>query len=112
LLAELGKAFAAAKFDNRVLIRGIVRSQAYQLSSKLTHPSQASGRTFARMNLKGLTPSQLFDSLVAATGPRQPAFMRQKQFNFNAQPNTPRSQFVNRFSSNEKATEASTTILQ
>jgi Protein of unknown function (DUF1553)/Protein of unknown function (DUF1549) len=112
LLAELGRAFAAAKFDNRVLIRGIVRSQAYQLSSKLTHPSQASGRTFARMNLKGLTPSQLFDSLVAATGHREPAFMRQNQFNFNAQPNNPRSQFVNRFSSNEKSTEASTTILQ
>jgi hypothetical protein len=70
LLEELGKAFAAAKFDNRVLIRGIVRSQAYQLSSKMTHPSQANARGFARMNLKGLTPAQLFDSMVAATGHR------------------------------------------
>src|SRR5580704_11001332 len=34
LLERLGRAFADVKFDNRVLIRGIVRSQAYQLSSK------------------------------------------------------------------------------
>ena len=112
LLEELGKAFAAAKFDNKVLIRGITRSNAYQLSSKMTHPSQADAKRFARMSLKGLTPAQLFDSMVAATGHREPGFMRQNQFNFNVQPNNPRSQFLNRFSSNEKATEAKTTILQ
>jgi hypothetical protein len=112
LLKELGRAFAAAKFDNRVLIRGITRSRAYQLSSKMTHPSQADPRRFARMSMKGLTPSQLFDSMVAATGHREPGFMRQNQFNFNPQPNNPRSQFINRFSSNEKAAEANTTILQ
>src|SRR6185436_10733770 len=103
---------ADAKFDNRVLMRGIVRSQAYQLTSKMTHPSQADSRRFARMNMKGLTPSQLFDSMVASTGHREPGFMRQNQFNFNPQPNNPRSQFLNRFSSNEKVTEANTTILQ
>jgi hypothetical protein len=112
LLEDLGRAFAAAGFDNRALIRGITRSKAYQLSSKLTHPSQADPRRFARMSLKGLTPAQLFDSLVAATGHREPGFMRQNQFNFNAQPNNPRSQFLNRFASNERATEATTTILQ
>ena len=74
--------------------------------------AQADARRFARMNLKGLTPSQLFDSMVAATGHREPGFMRQNQFNFNPQPNNPRSQFINRFSSNEKASEANTTILQ
>ena len=112
LLERLGRAFADVKFDNRVLIRGIVRSQAYQLSSKLTHPSQANPRQFAKMNLKGLTPHQLFDSIVAATGHREPAFMKQNQFNFNQQPNNFRSQFLNRFASNERATETSTTILQ
>ena len=56
--------------------------------------------------------AQLFESLVSATGHREPAFMRQNQFGFNAQANNPRSQFVNRFSSNEKVTEANTTILQ
>ena len=38
--------------------------------------------------------------------------MRQNQFNFNPQPNNPRSQFLNRFASNERATETNTTILQ
>lgn len=112
LLDELGKAFAEAKFDNRVLIRAITRTQAYQLSSKLTHPTQADGRRFARMNLKGLTPAQLFDSFVAATGHREPAFMRNNQFNLNPQPNNPRSQFFAQFFATEKPTEASTTILQ
>ena len=112
LLEELGRAFVAARFDNRALVRGITRSRAYQLSSKTTHPSQSDPRRFARMSLKGLTPAQLFDSMVAATGHREPGFMRQNQFNFNAQPNNPRSAFLNRFASNEKATEANTTILQ
>ena len=78
----------------------------------MTHPTQNDPRRFARMNVKGLTPSQIFDSLVAATGHREPGYMRQIQFDFNPQPNNPRSQFVNRFSSNEKAAEANTTILQ
>jgi len=112
LLEDLGRAFADANFDFRVLMRGIIRSQAYQLSSKLTHPSQADARRFARMSIKGLTPGQLFDSMVAATGHREPGYMRQNQFNFNPQPNNPRSQFLNRFQSSEKLTEAHTTILQ
>jgi hypothetical protein len=114
LLADLGRAFAATGFDNRVLIRGIVRSRAYQLSSKLTHPSQADPRRFARLSLKALTPNQLFDSLVAATGHREPGSMRQNQFaGFNARPDNPRGQFLNRFAGNDKVTtEGNTTILQ
>src|SRR5262249_2027673 len=71
LLQELAREFAAGKFDNRVLIRAITRSKAYQLTSKMTHPTQADGRRFARMNLKGMTPSQLFDTLVVTTGYRE-----------------------------------------
>ena len=112
LLDDLAQAFASANFDNRILIRGIVRSQAYQLSSKLTHPTQANPRQFAKMNLKGLSPSQLFDSMVAATGHREPAFMKQNQFIVAPQPNNPRSQFLNRFASSERSTETNTTILQ
>lgn len=112
LLDELGQMFAAAGFDNRVLIRGVTRSRAYQLTSRLTDPSQENPRSFARMNLKGLTPSQLFDSMVAATGHREPAALRQNRFNFNPQPNNPRGQFLSRFASTERATESSTTILQ
>lgn len=112
LLAALGKAFAESGFDNRLLIRAITRTKAYQLTSKMTHPGQADARRFARMNLKGLTPGQLFDSLVAATGFREPANLRNQQnFGF-IQPGNPRSQFLVRFASNERTTETNTTILQ
>lgn len=112
LLKEMGRAFATAGFDNRTLIRAITRSKAYQLSSKMTHPGQADPRRFARMSPKGLTPAQLFDTMVAATGFREPAYMRNQQnFGF-AQPNNPRSQFLTRFANNERATETNTTILQ
>ncbi len=109
---RLGTAFADSGFDNRMLIRAITRSKAYQLTSKMTHPGQADPRRFARMSLKGLTPAQLFDSMVAATGFREPAYMRNQQnFGF-AQPNNPRSQFLTRFANTERATETNTTILQ
>jgi hypothetical protein len=112
LLKELGEAFAASGFDNHTLIRAITRTKAYNLTSKMTHPGQADPRRFARMNLKGLTPAQLFDSLVAATGFREPAYLRNQQnFGF-VQPGNPRSQFLTRFASNERPTESSTTILQ
>ena len=112
LLKELGQAFADSGFDNRTLIRAITRTRAYQLTSKMTHPGQADPRRFARMNLKGLTPAQLFDSLVAATGFREPAaFRNQANFGF-VQPGNPRSQFLNRFVNTDRPTETSTTILQ
>lgn len=112
LLDDLGRAFAAAKFDNRELIRGITRSKAYQLTSRLSHPTQANPRHFARMNLKGLTAGQLFDSLVAATGYRENGNLRNNQFGFFPNPGNPRSMFINRFASTDKPTETSTTILQ
>jgi hypothetical protein len=112
LMEELGRAFAAAKFDNRVLMRGIVRSKAYQLTSKLSHPTQSNPRSFARMNLKGLTPGQLFDTLVAATGFRENPQFKNPQFAFFPQANNPRSMYLNRFASTDKPTETSTTILQ
>ena len=50
--------------------------------------------------------------MVAATGFREPAYMRNQQnFGF-VQPGNPRSQFLTRFASNERTTEANTTILQ
>lgn len=112
LLADLGKAFAEGGFDNRMLIRAITRTKAYGLTSKMTHPGQADPRRFAKMNLKGLTPAQLFDSLVSATGFREPAnFRNQANFGF-AQPGNPRSQFLVRFAGTERSTETNTTILQ
>ncbi|HXD87372.1 MAG TPA: DUF1553 domain-containing protein [Urbifossiella sp.] len=112
LLDDLGRAFAAAKFDNRTLIRGITRSKAYGLTSRLSHPTQAHPRSFARMNLKGLTPAQLFDSLVAATGYREDPNFKNNRLAFFPQPGIPRSMYLARFASTDKPTETSTTILQ
>lgn len=64
------------------------------------------------MNLKGLTPGQLFDTLVAATGYRENPQFKNPQFAFFPQANNPRSLFLNRFASTDKPTETSTTILQ
>ena len=112
LLDELGTEFAAAGFDNRVLVRAITRSKAYQLTSRMTHPTQADARRFARMSLRGMTPSQLFDTLVATTGYREPAAVRNNRFAAFGRGGDPRTQFLIRFASSEKRTETNTTILQ
>ncbi|MFO0800780.1 MAG: DUF1553 domain-containing protein [Gemmataceae bacterium] len=112
LLDALGKAFAAGNFDNRLLVRAITRTKAYQLSSRMSHPTQADPRRFARMSVRGLTPAQLFDSLVSATGYRESAQLRANNFAGFVQPGNPRSLFLNRFTSTDRPTEASTTILQ
>jgi hypothetical protein len=70
LLDDLARAFVASGFDLSFLIRGICRSQAYQRTSALTHPSQNRTRLPARMAVKALTGEQFFDSLAVATGYR------------------------------------------
>jgi hypothetical protein len=112
ILKDLAQGFIDSGYDNQFLIRVITRTKAYQLTSKMTHPGQADPRRFARMNLKGLTPAQLFDSLVASTGFREPAYLRNQQNMGFVQPGNPRSQFMARFASNERPTEMHTTILQ
>ena len=110
LLDDLAKAYVAQGFDNKFLIRALTRSKAYQLTSRMTDPSQRDARRFARMNVKGLVAEQLFDSLAAATGYRDPTPPQQRRFAF-AQ-NNARGQFLNKFASNEKRTERQTSILQ
>lgn len=68
LLQEMAREFAAHRYDLKYLIRAITTSQAYQRTSRQTHPSQQNPRLFARMAVKGLTPQQVFDSLAQATG--------------------------------------------
>ncbi len=110
LLDELAQQFAAHDFDVKFLIRAITASNAYQLSSRQTDASQQDPRSFARMNIKGLTPEQLFDSLAMSTGYYQPfevetpATMRR---------GGPRAEFLDMFrNESEKPTEPQTTILQ
>ncbi|WP_339907937.1 DUF1549 and DUF1553 domain-containing protein [Symmachiella dynata] len=68
LLDELAEAFAAHDFDIKFLLRSIVASRAYQLTSRQTDDSQSDPRLYAKMAIQGLTTEQLFDSLAEATG--------------------------------------------
>ena len=64
LLTELTNRFAHGGFDMKALIRGICASEAYQRSSKPSiskHESELP--LFESMQLKVMTPTQLFDSL-------------------------------------------------
>jgi len=112
LLDDLAKAFAAGGFDNRLLVRAIARSKAYQLTSRLSHPTQANPRRFAKMNMKALTGVQIYDSFLAATGAkeRDPRVDNPDFFDFGNQ--LPRSQFQTAFPVGNKPTEAQTSILQ
>ncbi|HEY2839441.1 MAG TPA: DUF1549 domain-containing protein, partial [Pirellulales bacterium] len=55
LLDELARQYVAHGYDQKFLFRAIMASRPYQLTSRLTHPSQRDRRAFARMTPKGLT---------------------------------------------------------
>ncbi|HXG11050.1 MAG TPA: DUF1549 and DUF1553 domain-containing protein [Gemmataceae bacterium] len=112
LLDELAREFAAHQFDLKFLIRAIVASRTYQLTSAATHPSQQDTRLFARMPLRGLTPEQLFDSLSQATG-YQEAAPRNPGVVVLGGPMSPREEFLSRFTNqSDRPTEVQTSILQ
>jgi hypothetical protein len=74
LLSALAEEFRARGHDPRVLIRTIVLSRAYQLSSRAPdeHDDETERRAaeavFARASVRSLSAEQLFDSLLVATG--------------------------------------------
>src|SRR5262249_3342760 len=96
LLDDLAAALVETDFDTNHLVRAITRTAAYQRTSKGTDPKQNNPRLFARMNVKGLSPEQLFDSLALATGYREevPAAARVA---FGIAPETPRGKFLAKF---------------
>jgi hypothetical protein len=107
LLAELSRGFADSGYDLKHLIRAIVNSRAYQLSSASANASAHEERVFARMKVRGMLPEQLFDSLVVATGYRE----RFRIPDYVA-PESPRGQFLARFATTERLSEVQTSILQ
>jgi hypothetical protein len=110
LLDELGKGFASHDFDLKFLVRAITLSKTYQLTSARTDPTQEDVRLLTRMPVKGMTAEQLFDSVSAATGYFEPRFNENNPFVFRG--NTPRSEFLTKFASQDKKTETTTSILQ
>lgn len=110
LLDELAAAFAAHDFDLKFLIRSITASRTYQLTSRLTDPSQNEPQQFARMSVQGLTGEQLFDSLSVAIGHLE-SFQSSQPFQFNQ--GSPKNEFLELFSpDNNSPTERQTSILQ
>lgn len=106
LLEELTQALIDQNFDQKFLMSAIVRSKAYQLTSRQTHPSQAEQRHFARMTVKGLSGEQFFDSLAMATGYIDNTPREQRFFGGD------RRNFITKFSTTEKITEKQKSILQ
>jgi hypothetical protein len=71
LLDRLAKEFKKSGFDVKQLCRWIMMSQAYQLSSVKTKGSDKGEGYFSQMQLKAMSPEQLFDSLMTATRAHQ-----------------------------------------
>jgi hypothetical protein len=73
LLDALAKDFVAHHFDLKQLMRTIMDSRAYQLSSSVTPGNEAdtSNVYFARYTVKRLTAEQLADAIDFATGTRE-----------------------------------------
>ena len=67
LLELLSRDFAASKFDLRRLLRALVLSDAYQLSSAASTEDTSQSLCFARMNMKYFTADQLYDCIAVAT---------------------------------------------
>jgi hypothetical protein len=111
VLDELARAFAQNGFDLKFLYRSLTRTRAYQRTSRLTHPSQKDARLFARMNVKGMTPEQLFESLALATGYREAVPLAARSA-FGVERDSPRGQLLARFGGGQSRTDMQTSILQ
>jgi hypothetical protein len=111
LLDELAAAYTDGGFDPKPVVRAIVLSDAYQRTSRLTHPGQSDPRRFARMNVKGLSAEQLFDSLALATGYRDPA-PPSADLAFGWPARSPRGLFVAKFGGGAGRTDMQVSILQ
>jgi hypothetical protein len=118
LLDALARAFVAHGFDRKFLIRAIVLSRPYQLTSAVTEPNAnetpSTGtddpRLFARMRVRGLTGEQLYDSVSQAIGLTPEEQLPGQAFNVSG---SSRGQFLEKFARHdEKPAEAQTSILQ
>jgi Protein of unknown function (DUF1553)/Protein of unknown function (DUF1549) len=108
VLDLLAREFVAHDFDLKFLIRAITLSRTYQLSSVNETARNSDPRLYARMQVKGLTGEQLFDSLAMASGIRDGTNFQQRLYNFGST----RGNFLERFTDQEKRTEYHTSIPQ
>jgi hypothetical protein len=111
LLDELARAFADNGCDEKFLLRALTRTGAYQRTSRADDAGQQDARLFARMNVKGLSAEQLFDSLALATGYRDPVPLAARPA-FGWEPRSPRGQFIAKFGGGSRRTDQQASILQ
>lgn len=111
LFDEVARQFVAHDYDLKYLVRAIALTRAYQLSSRTEAGSQSELDHFARMPLKRMTPEQLYDSLVQATGFRDSNTTQQPLNPFGD--DSVRNQFLAKFSDQSaRRSEAQTSIPQ
>lgn len=113
LLDELAKEFMAKQYDLKYLVRAIVMTKAYQRSSQGGTGEREEVWFLARMPVRGMSPEQLFDSFAEATKYNDPNANNPPQNQF--QPGfqqSPRAQFLAKFTSQDKRLETQTSILQ
>jgi hypothetical protein len=67
LLDQLSREFQQNGYDIKKLCRWIMASRAYQLSSVRAKGGETEDALFTSMQLKPMSPEQLFDSLLTAT---------------------------------------------
>ncbi|MCG8450302.1 MAG: DUF1549 and DUF1553 domain-containing protein [Pirellulales bacterium] len=67
LLETLSREFATSGHDLRKLLRALVLSDAYQLSSRAATDEPSQALAFARMNIKSFSADQLYDCIAVAT---------------------------------------------
>src|SRR6185436_5511785 len=68
LLEDLADEFIRSGYDVRKLVKSIVLSKPYQLSSLRAGGEEAASRLFSQASVAPLLPEQLFESIVRATG--------------------------------------------
>jgi hypothetical protein len=111
LLDDLAAAFAASGYDEKLLVKAITQSSAYGRTSRASSASQDDPRIYARMNVKGLSPEQLFDSVALATGYREAAPPAARAV-FGYGKESPRGQFMATFGGGSQRSDRQTSILQ
>jgi hypothetical protein len=112
LLDELARAFVQSKFDLHYILTAMTLTEAYQRTSARTHASQDDPRWFARMAVKALTGEQFYDSLVLATGFREPQPGAKPGKGAKGGAVSPRSQFLAQFALRGPAGEPETSVQQ
>lgn len=112
LLELLANSLREHEYNLKFLVREIVNSQTYQLTSRETDSSQSRSEWYGKMPTRGLTAEQIFANLVQATG-----FFRQTSevdpFLFSQGNNSPEAEIGDLFQTDaENQLDPRATILQ